>query len=61
MDAAGSVEVISLDEFEDLEKLKYEKELLGFYVTGHPLGSYKDAVERLSCKTYKEMEDAEQW
>ena len=35
--------------------MKYEKELLGFYVTGHPLGSYKEAVERLSCKTYSEI------
>jgi len=49
------------EEFEDLEKLKYERELLGFYVTGHPLGSYKEAVEALGCKSFLEvMEGAPQ-
>jgi len=27
------------------EKLGYEKELLGFYVTGHPLDPYRDLIE----------------
>ena len=27
------------------EKLGYEKELLGFYVTGHPLNAYRDLIE----------------
>jgi DNA polymerase-3 subunit alpha len=27
------------------EKLGYEKELLGFYVTGHPLDAYRDLIE----------------
>ena len=27
------------------EKLGYEKELLGFYVTGHPLDPYRDSIE----------------
>ena len=27
------------------EKLSYEKELLGFYVTGHPLDAYRDLLE----------------
>jgi DNA polymerase-3 subunit alpha len=28
------------------EKLAYEKELLGFYVTGHPLDDYRDAIAK---------------
>lgn len=28
------------------EKLGYEKELLGFYVTGHPLDEYREALEK---------------
>lgn len=31
------------------EMLKREKELLGFYVTGHPLDEFKDLMQRLSC------------
>lgn len=48
-------EGVCQEEFEELEKLKYEKELLGFYVTGHPLGSYKEAVEKLGCKNFTEV------
>ncbi|MCH9616968.1 MAG: DNA polymerase III subunit alpha [Chlamydiia bacterium] len=47
------------EEFEDLEKLKYEKELLGFYVTGHPLGSYKEAVDKLGCKNFEQVSAGE--
>jgi DNA polymerase-3 subunit alpha len=47
------------EEFEELEKLKYEKELLGFYVTGHPLGSYKSIVDKLGCKNFSDLVNAE--
>ena len=43
------------EEFEELEKLKYERELLGFYVTGHPLGSYKKSVDKLGCKNFTQV------
>ena len=31
------------------EVLKHEKELLGFYLTGHPLDGYREHFQRLSC------------
>jgi len=31
------------------EMLKKEKELLGFYLTGHPLDEFREALKRLSC------------
>lgn len=31
--------------------LEYEKETLGFYVTGHPLDRYRDKLHRLSVRT----------
>ncbi len=40
-----SIPVPDIPEFDENEILKYEKELLGFYVTGHPLGKYCDLVE----------------
>jgi DNA polymerase-3 subunit alpha len=42
------------------EKLSYEKELLGFYVTGHPLDSYADlftAKNYRSIASLAELED----
>ena len=32
-------------EYDNLERLKLEKEQLGFYVSGHPLQEYKDIIE----------------
>jgi DNA polymerase III subunit alpha len=34
----------SLTPWSDREKMSYEKELLGFYVTGHPLDAYADVI-----------------
>ncbi|MBO5722041.1 MAG: hypothetical protein J6S19_02895, partial [Lentisphaeria bacterium] len=37
--------------------LKSEKELLGFYVTAHPLSPYKPAVESLSTTSFSQLEN----
>lgn len=39
-----------------LHLLQREKELLGFYLTGHPMESYKHAMQRLSCVPFREFE-----
>jgi DNA polymerase-3 subunit alpha len=38
------------------EKLSSEKEMLGFYITGHPLDQYKDKVTELSTHTTSNLE-----
>ena len=38
-------------DWNDRERLSFEKELLGFYVSGHPLGEVKDELNRYTdCK-----------
>ena len=37
-----------------LEKLRYEKETIGFYVTGHPLDEFKWETERYTTTTIQE-------
>jgi DNA polymerase-3 subunit alpha len=39
-----------------LQLLQREKELLGFYLTGHPMDSYKKILGRLSCVPLAEVE-----
>ena len=40
----------AIDEWHDKEKLGFEKEALGFFITGHPLGRYADDMKsRCSC------------
>ncbi len=39
--------------------LRRERELLGFYVTGHPLDEYKEVIQRLSCVPFHHVEQLE--
>jgi DNA polymerase-3 subunit alpha len=39
------------------ELLKYEKESLGFYITGHPLIKYEAYLNKLGTKTISELEE----
>ncbi len=41
------------------EKLQGEKELLGFYVTGHPLDSYEDKIVELATHDSTKLENLE--
>ncbi|NVM25102.1 MAG: DNA polymerase III subunit alpha [Desulfobacterales bacterium] len=40
-----------IDEWEDDEKLRREKESLGFYITGHPLDRFTDVIKQLAITT----------
>ena len=44
----GLLELPDLPEWDEKEKLRREKEALGFYITGHPLDSLHQAIERFS-------------
>ena len=46
-----------VDEFPQQELLKFEKELLGFYITSHPLTEHQSAVDRYTTATTKEAMD----
>ena len=52
-----SIPVPDIPEFDESEILKYEKELLGFYVTGHPLGKYCDIVGKYSTVKLINLDD----
>jgi len=38
-----------------LETLGKEKELLGFFLTGHPMDNYRDQIEQWECIPFKEL------
>ncbi len=42
--ANGLLQLPDLDEWDEREKLRKEKEALGFYITGHPLDRFKTVV-----------------
>lgn len=60
------VEYPNIKEYDDQTKLKYEKEVLGVYISGHPLDNYIDKLEKftfnsnmLPKKTFGEEEEDE--
>jgi DNA polymerase-3 subunit alpha len=44
-------------EFDEKEKLSLEAELLGIYVSGHPLNRYKDIIEKLSSMSISQIHE----
>ncbi|HKI51306.1 MAG TPA: DNA polymerase III subunit alpha [Geothermobacteraceae bacterium] len=48
----GYGQLPSIDPWDEKLKLTYEKEAIGFYISGHPLARHKDAIKRFtSCDT----------
>ena len=46
--STNSYKYIEVNEMPKIEKLSQEKEMLGFYVSGHPLDDYKSQIEKIS-------------
>ncbi len=49
-------EMPDIPEFPVKKLLSFEKELLGFYITGHPLNDYREKIEALNCVTFDELQ-----
>ncbi|MGL4982431.1 MAG: DNA polymerase III subunit alpha [Treponemataceae bacterium] len=47
------------EDLPQLEKLRIEKELIGFYISGHPLDTYKKAIERSSTFSLQNIDLAQ--
>ncbi len=47
----GHIEFPDQPEWEQKKILKFEKDLLGFYVTGHPLGEYAQIIKNYAVQT----------
>jgi DNA polymerase III subunit alpha len=56
---AGAAALPNVPEWTDKEKLAGEKELLGFWVTGHPLDRYEDKIAELANKDTSALEGLE--
>src|SRR5487761_75919 len=56
---AASAPLPPAADWTETERLAGEKEVLGFYVTGHPLEKYLDALRSLTCHDSSSLEDVE--
>ncbi len=44
-----------IDDFDEKEKLQHEKDLMGIYVSGHPLEKYKGILEQMTSMSIAEI------
>ncbi|MEB8431008.1 DNA polymerase III subunit alpha [Cocleimonas sp. KMM 6892] len=44
-----------LEEWDEKIRLRYEKDAIGLYITGHPINAYQEEVEQLRSRSLKQM------
>ncbi len=44
-----------LEEWDEKIRLRYEKDAIGLYITGHPINAYEEEVAQLRSRTLKQM------
>ena len=52
-----ALDIAHLEEFGAMEILEFEKESLGFYVSGHPLDKYREALDEIEYTLSSEIDD----
>lgn len=50
-------EILEMREWDEALLLSYEKDALGFYITGHPLAQYEDRLKRIVSHPLSELEE----
>lgn len=58
-DDSPQLEIEREDDFHDHEKLAYENELMGIYVSGHPLNEYRSIIEAMISMSIDQLEHRE--
>ena len=56
----AQLDIPSIDDYQTLEKLNYEAELMGIYVSGHPLNDVQNLMKKLSSMSILEVQDITQ-
>ncbi len=51
----GLLSFPEIDEWDEREKLRKEKNALGFYITGHPLDKYRNEADRFATATIQDL------
>ncbi|MDA8792720.1 DNA polymerase III subunit alpha [Bacteriovoracaceae bacterium] len=54
---SSPLQIEEVKDFDDSEKLKYESDLMGIYVSGHPLDKYEKIIHELSSMPINEINE----
>ncbi len=55
--AGPSIRIAHFDEYPDAVKLQHEKDIVGIYLSGHPLSAYSKYVDRFSTFTMLDLKE----
>jgi DNA polymerase-3 subunit alpha len=55
-----NIDLVEVADYEDKEQLSLEKELMGIYVSGHPLDKFANVMEQIASFKVGELHDLEQ-
>lgn len=55
--AEANLDIQEVRDFDDLEKLAHEAELMGIYISGHPLDRYKNLMEEMATMPVAQVQD----
>ena len=53
----AQLDIQESEDFDNKEKLGYEQQLMGIYVSGHPLDRFQDVIRQLSSMDISQIED----
>lgn len=54
---ANQLDIHHVDDFDDREKLMYEAELIGIYVSGHPLDRFQGVMEQMASMPINQIQE----
>jgi DNA polymerase-3 subunit alpha len=54
---AIKIDINDIDEFTPMEILEFEKDSLGFYVSGHPLDDYRDTLDEINYTLSSQIDE----
>lgn len=57
--ATNSLDIHIVDDFDDREKLQYEAELIGIYVSGHPLDRFQGVMEQMASMPISQIHEVD--
>jgi DNA polymerase-3 subunit alpha len=56
-DVQITLDIKAVEDFDSLEKLRYEAQLLGIYVSGHPLDRFQDTIRQFSSMNLSQVQE----
>jgi len=56
-DSHSMLDIQEVEDFDDREKLRYEAQLMGIYVSGHPLDRFADILDQMASMSIKQVHE----